>query len=79
MVVLNKIDRLITNACPLIRSQKSSRRKLVPIPLIVRLEWGKPSSSEKKNDRNKDLRSHLGIKLGTFRTEDRAVTDCAYP
>ena len=79
MVVLNKIDRLITNACPLIRSQKSSRRKLVPIPLIVRLEWGKSSSSEKKNDRNKDLRSHLVIKLGTFHTEDGAVTDCAYP
>ena len=78
MVVLNKIDRLITNACPLIRSQKSSRRKLVPIPLIVRLEWGISSSSKKKG-RNKDLRSHLGIKLGTFRTEDLAVTDCAYP
>ena len=77
MVVLNKIDRLITNACPLIRSQKSSRRKLVPIPLIVRLEWGKPSSSEKK--KMIETRSHLGIKLGTFRTEDRAVTDCAYP
>ena len=48
MVVLVKIDRLITNACPLIRSQKTLRRKLVPIPLIVRLEWGKSSSSKKK-------------------------------
>ena len=32
---------------------------------------------EERSRRSKDLRSELGIELGTFRTEDRALTDFA--
>ena len=33
----------------------------------------------KQRVRNKDLRSHLGIELGTSRQIGCVVTDCAYP
>ena len=33
----------------------------------------------KERSRNKDLRSHLGIELGTSRTEGRAIISCADP